>query len=257
MFAEVGVPAECLEQRFVNGFMYTRLRPLIGADKPPRKPPPTPVLWTVARVHPAFRSRNKQAAKTLAERPSNAVVQRWNDEIRPACRRRTAPCRTSTRQRSTTTGSQRHIGDLLDHLGETYELHFWLHGHDLGPIARYVHRSIAFGLEPTDGDRCTRRRVTVDGTSRRDALSAPQPRRGVRPRGPRSRRRARSVRRGTTPARRIPRRTRPGAHHRLRHHGVHARRTSRPRPREHHVRHSTPDTRLRQRDRAAPRRRAR
>ena len=45
VFAEIGVPAECLEQRFVNGFMYTRLRPLIGADKPPRKPPPTPVLW--------------------------------------------------------------------------------------------------------------------------------------------------------------------------------------------------------------------
>ena len=74
VFAEIGVPAEYLEQRFVNGFMYTRLRPLIGADKPPRKLPPAPVLWALARVHPAFRSRARQAARTLAERPSNEVV---------------------------------------------------------------------------------------------------------------------------------------------------------------------------------------
>ena len=149
VFAEIGVPAECLEQRFVNGFMYTRLRPLIGADKPPRKPPPTPVLWTVARVHPAFRSRNKQATKTLAERPSNEVVQRWNDEIRPGLSTKNRTLQDVDPETLDDDGLQRHIGDLLDHLEETFELHFWLHGHDLGPIARYVYRSIAFGIEPT------------------------------------------------------------------------------------------------------------
>ncbi len=149
VFAEIGVPAECLEQRFVNGFMYTRLRPLIGADKPPRKPPPTAVLWTVARLHPAFRSRNKQAAKTLAERPSNKVVQRWNDEIRPGLAIRNRTLQDVNPDALDDEALQRHVADLLDHLSETYELHFWLHGHDLGPIARYVYRSISFGLEPT------------------------------------------------------------------------------------------------------------
>ena len=149
VFAEIGVPAECVDQRFVNGFMYTRLRPLIGADKPPRKPPPTPMLWAVARVHPAFRSRNKQAARTIAERPSNEVVQRWNDEIRPGLAKKNRVLQDVDPAGLDDDGLQRHIGDLLDHVDETFELHFWLHGHDLGPIARYVYRSMAFGLEPT------------------------------------------------------------------------------------------------------------
>ncbi len=149
VFAEIGVPAECLEQRFVNGFMYTRLRPLIGADRPPRKPPPTPVLWTVARVHPAFRSRTKQAVKTLAERPSNEVVQRWNDTIRPELSTKNRALQDVMPESLDDDGLQRHIGDLLDHLGQTFELHFWLHGHDLGPIARYIYQSISFGLEPS------------------------------------------------------------------------------------------------------------
>ncbi len=63
VFAELGVPAATLAPGFVNGFMYTRLRPLIGADKPPRKPPPAPILWIAARVHPEFRKRTKAAAR--------------------------------------------------------------------------------------------------------------------------------------------------------------------------------------------------
>jgi pyruvate,water dikinase len=150
VFAEIGVPADYLDQRFVNGFMYTRLRPLVGADKPPRKPPPAPVLWALARVHPAFRSRARQAARTLAERPSNEVVQQWNDEIRPEIRAKNRALQDVTPEALDDEGLERHVGDLLDHLGRTFELHFWLHGHDLGPIARYVYRSIAFGLEPTE-----------------------------------------------------------------------------------------------------------
>ena len=42
VFAEVGVPAKRIDARFVNGFMYTRLIPLIGGDRPPGKLPPTP-----------------------------------------------------------------------------------------------------------------------------------------------------------------------------------------------------------------------
>lgn len=37
---------------------------------------------------------------------------------------------------------ERHIGALLDRLYENLALHFELHGHDLGPIARYLHAAI-------------------------------------------------------------------------------------------------------------------
>ena len=40
VFAELGTPADTLDCAFVNGFFYTRLRPLIGADRPATKLPP-------------------------------------------------------------------------------------------------------------------------------------------------------------------------------------------------------------------------
>ena len=48
---------------FVNGFMYTRLRPLIAADRPAKKLPPRFVMKAVARFHPEFRRRTKAAEK--------------------------------------------------------------------------------------------------------------------------------------------------------------------------------------------------
>ena len=37
VFEELGLPAETMSLEFVNGFMYSRLRPLIGGDsKPPQ-----------------------------------------------------------------------------------------------------------------------------------------------------------------------------------------------------------------------------
>lgn len=142
IFAELGVPADTIEARFVNGFYYTRLRPLIGADKPARKPPPTPLLWLAARLHPEFRRRAKTAANTMATSPSNAVVDRWQREIRPALRETNLRLQDVDPSTLTDDGLREHVGELLDHLHDTYELHFWLHGHDLGPIARYLHAAI-------------------------------------------------------------------------------------------------------------------
>ena len=45
-----GIPAETLSFRFVNGFTYTRLRPLVLADRPSAKPPPTCSLTSLIRV---------------------------------------------------------------------------------------------------------------------------------------------------------------------------------------------------------------
>ena len=149
VFAELGVPADTIEAQFVNGFYYTRLRPLIGADKPTRKPPPTPLLWLAARLHPEFRRRAKTATSTLATSPSNAVVDRWHREIRPSLR--TTNLRLQDVDISTLTDDdlRRHVDELLDHLHDNYELHFWLHGHDLGPIARYLYDCDGWGIDPT------------------------------------------------------------------------------------------------------------
>ena len=44
------MPADTLEMGFVNGFLYTRLRPLIAPDRPAAKLPPRPVLKLATRL---------------------------------------------------------------------------------------------------------------------------------------------------------------------------------------------------------------
>ena len=148
VFAELGVPADTIEARFVNSFYYTRLRPLIGADKPSRKPPPTPLLWAAARLHPEFRKRAKAATTSMATSPSNAVVDRWHREIRPSLR--TTNLRLQAVDLSVLTDDElrQHVGELLDQLHDNFQLHFWLHGHDLGPIARYLYECDGWGIDP-------------------------------------------------------------------------------------------------------------
>jgi pyruvate,water dikinase len=149
VFAESGIPADTLEAGFANDFYYTRLRPLIGADKP-RKPPPTPVLWVAARLHPEFRRRTRAAAHTFATSPSNDVVRRWHDELRPALRDNNLRLQDVDPTTLDEAGLQLHVIELLDTLRDNFELHFWLHGHDLGPIARYLHSCEQWDLDPAE-----------------------------------------------------------------------------------------------------------
>lgn len=148
VFAESGVPAEGLEAKFVNGFFYSRLRPLIGADKPVKKLPPLIVLKIATRLHPKFRARTKQAVAILSERPSIDVARRWESEIRPRVRAANLEFQSVDVATVDDAELEHHITELLDHLREHFELHFWLHGHDMGPIARYLHTCIGWGLEP-------------------------------------------------------------------------------------------------------------
>ena len=150
VFEEIGAPLSHIQPRFVNGFMYTRVWPLIGGDKPSGKLPPTPILKIVARTHPEFRRRAKRAAATMAERPSLAVVERWDREIRPELLAANHAFQEIDVASLDDAALDHHVSDLLDHARTNFELHFWLHGHDLGPIARYLYECIEWGLEPDE-----------------------------------------------------------------------------------------------------------
>ena len=145
-FAEFGVPAETIAMAFVNGFMYSRLRPLIAPDKPPRRPPPRFVLRIVARVHPEFRRRTAAAARTLEERPWRAEVQRWLTEIRP--RLEAANLRFQDVDLASRSDAElaEHLASMLDYLRSTYEEHFRLHGFDLGPLGMLILAGRSWGL---------------------------------------------------------------------------------------------------------------
>lgn len=150
VFKELGMPATSLAVEFVNGFMYSRLLPLVGADSKPRRSPPDVVLKAVTRLHPEFRARNKTAIATLRDRPSNDVVRRWENELRPQLIATNQAFQAFDLETASDDELQRHVSDMLAAARESFELHFWLHGHDLGPIALYLHAAIGWGLDAGD-----------------------------------------------------------------------------------------------------------
>ncbi len=149
VFSEVGVPLGGVDARMVDGFFYTRMRPLIRPESPSAKLPPLAILKLAARLHPEFRRREKRAVASFRDKPALAVALEWETTIRPA--RRAANLRLqSVDPVALDDGAlEKYVSELLDHALEGFTTHFWLHGHDLGPIARYLYSAIGWGLDPT------------------------------------------------------------------------------------------------------------
>ena len=150
VFDELGAPVAAISGRFVHGFMYTRTVPLIGANRSATKLPPAWLLKVVSRVHPEFRRRTRLAAKVLADPPGPAVVRRWNEELKPSITRRNSEFAAVDLRVLSDADLASHCRSLLDHLHSMADLHFWLHGYDLGPVARYIAFTIAQGIPTSE-----------------------------------------------------------------------------------------------------------
>jgi rifampicin phosphotransferase len=138
MARELGAPIATIEARFVNGFFYTRTVPLVGGNKPPRPNPPRIVLKIASRLHPEFRRRAKTAQLNLDTPPGPAVVRRWQNEIKPEVIAKNRVFASFNLTDASDDALIAHCQSLLHHIESMCELHFWLHGYDLGAIARYI-----------------------------------------------------------------------------------------------------------------------
>jgi pyruvate,water dikinase len=150
VFRELGMPADTIDCRFVNGFMYTRLRPLIGADKPPKRTLPPAVLKLAVRLHPEMRRRTKAAARTLTERPWQPVIAEWRSGDRAAVQRRNLELQNVDLAGLDDAELVAHVHTVISHLNDTLERHFWMHGYDLGPIAMLLAEAKVWGLTSKD-----------------------------------------------------------------------------------------------------------
>lgn len=146
LFREFGVPADTVSMAFVHGFIYTRLRPLFGADRQSTKAPPAPVLKLLGRVHPELRRRERAAARTLAERPWRAVIANWQGELRAEVEARNLAFQDVELADLDDAALADHLGALLAHCREGCEQHFYLHGFDLGPLGLLIHETKQWGL---------------------------------------------------------------------------------------------------------------
>lgn len=130
----LGVPAETVDVRFVHGFMYTRLRPLVRPDAPSATLPPLPLLKLLVRLHPEMRRRAKAADVSLRSGPWREVVADWHATTRPRLEARNRELQSVDLATLDDLALADHVGAVLQWCRETVELHFWLHAYDLGPL---------------------------------------------------------------------------------------------------------------------------
>lgn len=149
-FAEFGIPAQTLRMVFVNGFPYSRVVPLIGADRTSGSLPPATVLRLVTRLHPAFRARTAAARATLTGKAWLDAVDEWRIGTRPALVERNTAFTAVDVDTIDDDALADHVRDLLAHLRDTYCEHFRLHGHDLGPIGLLVSACAGWGISAPD-----------------------------------------------------------------------------------------------------------
>ncbi len=150
MFAELGAPLDTLQPAFVNGFFYSRLRPLIRPDKPATKLPPLWILKTATRLHPEMRRRAKTSATSLSGRPWRAVVERWETTTRHDVERANLALQDVCLADLDDGALIAHTRRVLDHGLVHWEMHFYLHGFDLGPIGYLLYDCQEWGIAPAD-----------------------------------------------------------------------------------------------------------
>ena len=149
-FEEIGMPADTLDLRFTRGFLYTRLRPLISPDRATTRLPPTVVLKVAVRLHPKMRRRAKQAARSIQERAWLPVIERWNNEIRPRLEATNEELQSVDVATLDDDALAAHLDRLMTYCRDNFELHFYLHTYDLGPIGFLLAECDRWGIDPPD-----------------------------------------------------------------------------------------------------------
>jgi pyruvate,water dikinase len=149
LFERFGVPLRTIDERLVNGRLYTRLVPLVAPDSQ-RPPPPAPVLWVLARLHPELRRRAKAAKRAIEGKAWREAVARWPREIEPRVRAANLALQDEDLRALDDAGLLDHVQRAMAHLLASLTLHFDLHGDDLGPLGDYVAHCRAWGIEPSD-----------------------------------------------------------------------------------------------------------
>jgi phosphohistidine swiveling domain-containing protein len=127
-FAEHGVLADGLEFREIGGWMYMRVVPPGGKERPV---PPTPVMWLLLRLHPALRSRVARARGAIREDLAGKIIRRWHDQTRPDLQRRIEALRDVPVDVLDDQGLLEHWASVRSLFDAGVDAHFRLHG----PIA--------------------------------------------------------------------------------------------------------------------------
>lgn len=150
--AEIGAPLDGVDFRFVNGLVYTRIRPLVSPDRAATKLPPRPLLKALTRVHPAMNRRAATAARVLEDRPWRRVLDQWHAPGGLRASYESANLRIQDVDLTNLSDDHllRHVHSTIEHALSMWEAHFRLHSHDLGPIGLLLEATLRWGIPTSD-----------------------------------------------------------------------------------------------------------
>ncbi|MGI9604219.1 MAG: PEP-utilizing enzyme [Acidimicrobiales bacterium] len=147
VFEQLGGPLDTIEIAFVHGKMYRRLRPLVGGNSN-MAAPPKPVLWLAARLHPAFRRRERQARQTLADNTHLHPIEVWETSERQEWIDANQVLQAIEPTALTDSELADHIDELIAHNLAGWTRHHELHGTDMGPIGDLLAHTNRWGIDP-------------------------------------------------------------------------------------------------------------
>jgi pyruvate,water dikinase len=144
-----GSPLRTMQLRWVNGKFYRRLVPIVGGSSD-MKPPPGPILWLVARLHPAFRREERKARESFETKRWRDELRRWETEWKPALVAANLGFTDVDVHSLTDAELASHVSALHEHLRESTALHFRLHVSDMGPLGMLMVHVEDCGLHRDD-----------------------------------------------------------------------------------------------------------
>ena len=124
VFDEFSLLLETLEYRQIGGWLYTRLVPLGGKDRPA---PPAWLFSILIRAVPSIRRRIRGSVDAMRSDKAGKLIDRWNAEWQPALSRRMAELRDVDLPRLSDEELEQHLDRAMAHFTEAAGIHFILH----------------------------------------------------------------------------------------------------------------------------------
>ena len=147
--ARYGAPLSHPEMRFVNGWPYIRIMGVVEGPNP-AKAPPGWVLWTLLRLHPELRRRNKQAMRMYGRKLWREDVERWETEQKPAAIATNLALQDERIETYSDVQLAEHLDRAVAHARAGSLLHFQLHGVDIFIPGDFLAHGLRWGLDLTD-----------------------------------------------------------------------------------------------------------
>lgn len=147
VFETYGGPLDTIAFRFVNGKIYRRLVPLVGAERS-SPPPPGPILWLAARLHPGLRRRERAARRTFETSSFLEPIDRWDQGERQEWIDANQAIQSEPIEDLDDDALADHVARVLAHNHRGWVRHHQLHGTDMGPIGDLLAHTNRWGLDP-------------------------------------------------------------------------------------------------------------